>query len=110
MSSTEVLSGQGVAGQVNVSESAQVLLGKSGWTGDGAGRTVQISGEDQKKQEKVGAMNSVVMLRRHWMFKNPQQLLTKGLLNRIYWKVAVGCLWGKGTVRRGPIRWIEIWY
>ena len=114
-STDEVLPGQGVAGQVNVSESAQVLPGQ-----DVAGQetalegAVQIPGEETDQKEGEGGSNELrgddtKILDVLPVKKGYQQLLTKGLLNRIYWKVAVGCLWGKRTIRRGPIKWIEIW-
>ena len=95
-STDEVLPGQGVAGQVNVSESAQVLPGQ-GVAGqetvlEGAG---QISGEETGQQDGEGGSNglhedgmkksAVCMVQ-----KSHEQLLTKGLLMRIYWKAAEG--------------------
>ena len=97
-STDEVLPGQGVAGQVNVSESAQVLPGQ-----EVAGQetalegAVQISGEETDQKEGEGGSNELrgdgaKTLDVRPVKKDPQQLLTKGLLNRIYWKVAVGKL------------------
>ena len=97
-STDEVLPGQGVAGQVNVSESAQVLPGQ-----DVAGQetalegAVQIPGEETDQKEGEGGSNELrgddtKMLDVLPVKKGHQQLLTKGLLNRIYWKVAVGKL------------------
>ena len=97
-STDEVLLGQGVAGQVNVSESAQVLPGQ-----DVAGQetalegAVQIPGEETDQKEGEGGSNELrgddtKILDVLPVKKGYQQLLTKGLLNRIYWKVAVGKL------------------
>ena len=97
-STDEVLPGQGVAGQVNVSESAQVLPGQ-----DVAGQetalegAVQIPGEETDQKEGEGGSNELrgdgtKILDVLPVKKGHQQLLTKGLLNRIYWKVAVGKL------------------
>ena len=97
-STDEVLPGQGVAGQVNVSESAQVLPGQ-----EVAGQetalegAVQISGEETDQKEGEGGSNELrgdgaKTLDVRPVKKDPQQLLIKGLLNRIYWKVAVGKL------------------
>ena len=97
-STDEVLPGQGVAGQVNVSESAQVLPGQ-----EVAGQetalegAVQISGEETDQKEGEGRSNELrgdgaKILDVRPVKKDPQQLLIKGLLNRIYWKVAVGKL------------------
>ena len=97
-STDEVLPGQGVAGQVNVSESAQVLPGQ-----EVAGQetalegAVQISGEETDQKEGEGGSNELrgdgaKTLDVRPVKKDPQQLLVKGLLTRIYWKVAVGKL------------------
>ena len=97
-STDEVLPGQGVAGQVNISESAQVLPGQ-----DVAGQetalegAVQIPGEETGQKEGEGGSNELrgdgtKILDVLQAQKSHQQLLTKGLLNRIYWKVAVGKL------------------
>ena len=97
-STDEVLPGQGVAGQVNVSESAQVLPGQ-----EVAGQetalegAVQISGEETDQKEGEGGSNELrgdgaKILDVCPVKKDPQQLLVKGLLTRIYWKVAVGKL------------------
>ena len=97
-STDEVFPGQGVAGQVNVSESAQVLPGQ-----DVAGQetalegAVQIPGEETEQKEGEGGSNELrgdgtKILDVLPVKKGHQQLLTKGLLNRIYWKVAVGKL------------------
>ena len=97
-STDEVLPGQGVAGQVNVSESAQVLPGQ-----EVAGQetalegAVQIPGEETDQKEGEGGSNElrgdgVKILDVCPVKKDHQQLLTKGLLKRIYWKVAVGKL------------------
>ena len=97
-SKDEVLPGQGVAGQVNVSESAQVLPGQ-----EVAGQetalegAVQISGEETDQKEGEGGSNELrgdgaKILDVCPVKKDPQQLLVKGLLTRIYWKVAVGKL------------------
>ena len=96
-STDEVLPGQGVAGQVNVSESAQVLPGQ-----EVAGQetalegAVQISGEETDQNEGEGGSNELRGDGAKTLdvrpVKDPQQLLVKGLLTRIYWKVAVGKL------------------
>ena len=97
-STDEVLPGQGVAGQVNVSESAQVLPGQ-----EVAGQetalegAVQISGEETDQKEGEGRSNELrgdgaKILDVCPVKMDPQQLLVKGLLTRIYWKVAVGKL------------------
>ena len=95
-STDEVLPGQGVAGQVNVSESAQVLPGH-----DVAGQetvlegAVQISGDETEQQQGEGGSNELqgdgmeklAVLKAQ---KSHEQLWTRGLLKRIYWKVADG--------------------
>ena len=97
-STDEVLGGQGVAGQVNVSEGAQVLPGQ-----EVAGQetalegAVQIPGEETDQNEGEGGSNEVggdgeKTLDVRPVKNVPQQLLVKGLLTRIYWKVAVGKL------------------
>ena len=97
-STDEVLPGQGVAGQVNVSEGAQVLPGQ-----EVAGQetalegAVQIPGEETDQNEGEGGSNELhgdgaKTLDVRPVKNVPQQLLAKGLLNRIYWKVAVGKL------------------
>ena len=97
-STDEVLPGQGVAGQVNGSESAQVLPGH-----EVAGQetalegAVQIPGEETDQNEGEGGSNDLrgddaKNLDGGLVRSDLQQLLVKGLLNRIYWKVAVGKL------------------
>ena len=97
-STDEVSPGQGVAGQVNVSEGAQVLPGQ-----EVAGQetalegAVQIPGEETDQNEGEGGSNELrgdgaKTLDVRPVKDVPQQLLVKGLLNRIYWKVAVGKL------------------
>ena len=97
-STDEVLPGQGVAGQVNVSEGAQVLPGQ-----EVAGQetalegAVQIPGEETDQNEGEGGSNELrgdgaKTLDVRPVKNVPQQLLVKGLLTRIYWKVAVGKL------------------
>ena len=97
-STDEVLPGQGVAGQVNISEGVQVLPGQ-----DVAGQetalegAVQIPGDETEQQEGEGGSNELrgggkeklAVLKAQ---KSHEQLLAKGLLKRIYWKVAAGRL------------------
>ena len=97
-STDEVLPGQGVAGQVNVSESAQVLPGQEVAGQETAPEgAVQISGEETDQKEGEGGSNDLrgddaKMLDGGPVRSDLQQLLVKGLLTRIYWKVAVGKL------------------
>ena len=83
---------------MNVSESAQVLPGQ-----EVAGQetalegAVQISGEETDQKEGEGGSNELrgdgaKTLDVRPVKRDPQQLLIKGLLSRIYWKVAVGKL------------------
>ena len=97
-STDEVLPGQGVAGQVNISESAQELPGQ-----DVAGQetalegAVQIPGDETEQQEgedgsnelRGGGKKKLAVLKAQ---RSHEQLLAKGLLKRIYWKVAAGRL------------------
>ena len=97
-STDEVLPGQGVAGQVNVSESAQVLPGQEvAGQGTALEGAVQISGEETDQKEGEGGSNELrgdgaKILDVCPVRNDLQQLLVKGLLTRIYWKVAVGKL------------------
>ena len=97
-STDEVLPGQGVAGQVNVSESAQVLPGQEVAGQETAPEgAVQISCEETDQKEGEGGSNELrgdgAKILDVCPVKNDlQQLLVKGLLTRIYWKVAVGKL------------------
>ena len=97
-STDEVLLGQGVAGQVNVAESAQVLPGQEVAGQETAPEgAVQISGEETDQKEGEGGSNDLrgddaKMLDGGPVRSDLQQLLVKGLLTRIYWKVAVGKL------------------
>ena len=97
-STEEVLPGQGAAGQVNVSESAQVLPGHEVAGQETAPEgAVQISGEETDQKEGEGGSNDLrgndaKMLDGGPVRSDLQQLLVKGLLTRIYWKVAVGKL------------------
>ena len=97
-STDEVLPGQGAAGQVNVSESAQVLPGHEVAGQETAPEgAVQISGEETDQKEGEGGSNDLrgndaKMLDGGPVRSDLQQLLVKGLLTRIYWKVAVGKL------------------
>ena len=118
-STDEVLPGQGVAGQVNVSESAQVLPGHDvagqGTVLEGA---VQISGDETGQQQGEGGSNELqgdgmeklAVLKAQ---KSHEQLWTRGLLKRIYWKVADGripveqkdCPKGSNKMDRNLWRW-----
>ena len=90
-STDEALPGQGVAGQVNMSESVQVLPGQDVAGQETAlGGAVQISGDETGQPEGEDGSNELHgdSTKKLAVLRNQEGVLTKALLTRVYWKVA----------------------